>query len=140
MKIEYKSASVYDELPEGQEKPALGKGLNRPAVVTLCGLFPKYENPTDEQNRRYEEKVRKNTGRMGEFYFSRGRRAAVMGGRASCPLYARRDVGVNHGEMIVWYYIGSLGPRTRWPALLFININRILWEAPPPPPPVGRKC
>lgn len=58
---------MYDDLPPGQEKPARGKGLNKPTKVTLHSVFPRGDDPTDEQKRRYEAKVRKTTEKMGEF-------------------------------------------------------------------------
>lgn len=65
--IEHKSASVYDNLPEGETKPAEGEGLNMPTRVTLLGVFPKAEKPSAEQKRSYEEKVRRNTEKIGEY-------------------------------------------------------------------------
>lgn len=58
--------SVYDDLAEGEEKPELGEGLNKPTTVTLYGVFPKMENPSDAEKRRYEARVRKNTTKIGE--------------------------------------------------------------------------
>ncbi|CAM9539431.1 unnamed protein product [Scytosiphon promiscuus] len=63
--IEHKSVSVYDDLDEGEEKPALGEGLNKPTTVTLYGIFPKADDPTDEEKRRYEGRVKKNTEKIG---------------------------------------------------------------------------
>lgn len=64
--IEFKSASVYDELPENEEKPPRGEGLNKSTTVTLLGVFPKGDNPSEEQKRKYEQKVRRNTEKIGD--------------------------------------------------------------------------
>lgn len=64
--IEHKSVSVYDDLEEGEEKPVLGEGLNKPTTVTLYDIFPKAANPTDAEKRRYEARVKKNTEKIGE--------------------------------------------------------------------------
>lgn len=58
--------SVYDDLAEGEEKPGLGEGLNRPTTVTLYDIFPKATNPSDAEKRRYEARVSKNTEKIGE--------------------------------------------------------------------------
>lgn len=44
----------------------MGEGLNKPTLVTLMKLFPKGDNPSEEQKRRYEARVRKNTDKSGE--------------------------------------------------------------------------
>ncbi|CAN0293153.1 unnamed protein product, partial [Ectocarpus fasciculatus] len=64
--IEHKSVSVYDELAEGEEKPALGEGLNKPTRVTLYNIFPKAADPSEAEKRRYEARVSKNTEKIGE--------------------------------------------------------------------------
>lgn len=65
--------SVYDDLAEGDEKPELGQGLNKPTTVTLYDVFPKATNPSDAEKRRYEARVSNNTKKIGELkssYFS----------------------------------------------------------------------
>lgn len=64
--IEHKSVSVYDDLDEGEEKPVLGEGLNKPTTVTLYDIFPKAADPTDAEKRKYEARVRRNTEKIGE--------------------------------------------------------------------------
>lgn len=64
--IDRKSASVYDDLPEREEKPSVGQGLNKPTTVTLFRVFPKGDNLSDEEKRQYEDKVRKRTAGLGE--------------------------------------------------------------------------
>lgn len=59
--------SVYDDLAEGEEKPELGQGLNKPTTVTLYDIFPKAANPSDAEKRRYEARVAKNTDKIGEW-------------------------------------------------------------------------
>lgn len=66
MAIEHKSVSVYDNLEDGEEKPAVGEGLNKPTTVTLYDVFPRGDDPSSEQKRRYEERVAKNTRKIGQ--------------------------------------------------------------------------
>lgn len=64
--------SVYDDIAE-EEKPELGEGLNKPTTVTLFGIFPKMDNPSDAEKRRYEARVSKNTTKIGELRFENTR-------------------------------------------------------------------
>lgn len=57
---------MYDDLPDGEVKPVVGEGLNKATRVTLYGVFPKGDDPSEEEERRYEGRVRKNTIKIGE--------------------------------------------------------------------------
>ncbi|KAL7549274.1 hypothetical protein ACHAWF_012551 [Thalassiosira exigua] len=64
--IERKNVSVYDEAEENGTKPQRGSKLNRPAVITMLGIYPKdgAESPP-EAKAKLRRKIEKSTKKMG---------------------------------------------------------------------------
>ena len=64
--IEYKNVSVYDEAEEKGEKPQQGSKLNRPAVITMHGIYPKDgAESSAEAKEKLKRKIEKSTKKMG---------------------------------------------------------------------------
>lgn len=65
--IEARDVAVYDAEEEMSTKPPVGSKLNRPAIITMVGIFPKDggENATDEARKKMEKKIDKTTKKMG---------------------------------------------------------------------------
>jgi len=64
--IESKNVSVYDEAEETGQKPQQGSKLNRPAVITMYGIYPKdgAESSADAKA-KLKRKIEKSTKKMG---------------------------------------------------------------------------
>mmetsp|Transcript_45073 Transcript_45073/g.109622 ORF Transcript_45073/g.109622 Transcript_45073/m.109622 type:complete len:1003 (+) Transcript_45073:1996-5004(+) len=59
--IEPKSIQVYQEEENNNTKPAVGTKLNRPAILTMYGIFPREgSNPA-----KFPEKIKSSTAKMG---------------------------------------------------------------------------
>jgi nuclear pore complex protein Nup98-Nup96 len=58
--IEPRSVSVYTDEEEENNKPQVGTKLNRPAILTMEGVFP----PADSDPGKFSKKVAKQTARM----------------------------------------------------------------------------
>jgi len=64
--IESKNVSVYDEAEETGEKPQQGSKLNRPAVITMYGVYPKDgAQSSAEAKAKLTRKIKKTTEKMG---------------------------------------------------------------------------
>ncbi len=64
--IESKNVSVYDESESKGEKPLRGSKLNRPAVITMHGIYPKDgANSSAEAKEKMLRKIEKSTKKMG---------------------------------------------------------------------------
>jgi hypothetical protein len=61
VEIEPKMVAVYDD---DDRKPPVGRGLNKPAIVTLCDIFPS-ENASADKKLRFEERLRKDCQKRG---------------------------------------------------------------------------
>ncbi len=63
--IESKNVSVYDEAETIGNKPEQGSKLNRPAVITMYGIFPKDgAEASDEAKQKLSRKIEKTTHKM----------------------------------------------------------------------------
>jgi len=64
--IESKNVAVYDDAELNGNKPAQGSKLNRPAVITMYGIFPKSgADSTAEAKEKFSTKLAKTTKKMG---------------------------------------------------------------------------
>ncbi|KAL3914667.1 MAG: hypothetical protein SGARI_000004 [Bacillariaceae sp.] len=61
--IEPKAVSVYTEEEDNGTKPTVGTKLNRPAILTMEGIFPP-EGASPEAMEKYKRKIAKQTMRM----------------------------------------------------------------------------
>lgn len=59
--IELQDVAVYDEHEVSGTKPAVGEKLNRPAVITLCNIFPKKggANASADAREKYSKKLQR---------------------------------------------------------------------------------
>ena len=64
--IEKKSVEVYADVPE-EEKPPVGKGLNKPAIILLHNIFPKKRNSTQDRI-EFENKLKSVCSENGSEY------------------------------------------------------------------------
>merc|ERR1712013_639043 len=63
--IESKNVTVYDEAEETGKKPQQGSKLNRPAVITMYGIYPKDgAESSAEAKRKLTRKIEKSTKKM----------------------------------------------------------------------------
>lgn len=70
--------SVYHEHEERGEKPPQGHKLNRPAVLTFCGMYPKGGvTSSDEEKEKYARKVEEKTKKLGAGFISYDKAAGV---------------------------------------------------------------
>ena len=64
--IESKNVSVYDDAELNGNKPDQGSKLNRPAVITMHGIYPKLgPEATTEAKEKFSKKIEKTTKKMG---------------------------------------------------------------------------
>ena len=64
--IESKDVAVYDSEESKGTKPPVGSKLNRPAVITMHGVYPvNGPDSSPEITNKFERKIRKNTKKMG---------------------------------------------------------------------------
>lgn len=64
--IESKNVAVYDDAEFNGNKPAQGSKLNRPAVITMYGIFPKSGTESaPEAKKKLSTKIEKATKKMG---------------------------------------------------------------------------
>jgi len=64
--IEHKDVAVYDAEEAEGTKPPVGSKLNRPAVITMCKVFPKNDSAsTPDAKSKFERKLAKTTKKMG---------------------------------------------------------------------------
>eukprot|EP00804_Cyclotella_cryptica_P021975 CCRYP_000914-RB/>CCRYP_000914-RB protein AED:0.16 eAED:0.16 QI:283/0.93/0.94/1/0.87/0.82/17/2644/1620 len=64
--IESKNVSVYDDAELNGNKPKQGSKLNRPAVITMYGVFPKSgAESSSEAKDKLAKKIEKSTKKMG---------------------------------------------------------------------------
>jgi nuclear pore complex protein Nup98-Nup96 len=64
--IESKNVSVYDDAELNGSKPKQGSKLNRPAVITMHGVYPKSgPESTDDAKEKLSKKIEKSTKKMG---------------------------------------------------------------------------
>lgn len=64
--IESKNVSVYDDAELNGNKPEQGSKLNRPAVITMYGIYPKLgPESTAEAKEKFSKKIEKSTKKMG---------------------------------------------------------------------------
>eukprot|EP00040_Diaphanoeca_grandis_P035397 m.222497 g.222497 ORF g.222497 m.222497 type:complete len:1342 (-) comp33374_c0_seq1:51-4076(-) len=72
--FEQSQVSVYDD--KSVTKPEQGHGLNRPAIVTLCNMYPKNkttnENLSEEAISKFRKKLMKATQKSGARFLSYG--------------------------------------------------------------------
>lgn len=64
--IEHKEVAVYDNEEAAATKPSVGSKLNRPAVVTICDIFPKTggASASVEDKKQFAKKLEKTTKKM----------------------------------------------------------------------------
>jgi len=64
--IEPKDVAVYDNEEAAATKPSVGSKLNRPAVITICDIFPTNggKNASVEARTQYRKKIEKVTKKM----------------------------------------------------------------------------
>ncbi|EED91206.1 hypothetical protein THAPSDRAFT_262891, partial [Thalassiosira pseudonana CCMP1335] len=64
--IETKNVSVYDDAELNGDKPRQGSKLNRPAVITMFGIYPKGGAESSvEAKEKLKKKIEKSTKKMG---------------------------------------------------------------------------
>ena len=64
--IESKNVSVYDDAELNGNKPKQGSKLNRPAVITMFGIYPKAgSGASSEAKEKFAKRIKKTTKEMG---------------------------------------------------------------------------